>query len=165
MLDTWQHTRRFHDTAQLLDYLSADGALSEACDDLRSAANEYRAADLVRLLKEETDDGVAVGPSDTKGIHRDPAYAFSWPWNALGRYLAKHVRSVSSSHLTRGYSRLTAILYASASMAGFNFSKRALGGIMPLSRARTHLTTDARPLAPSRCPMFALIDPLNTCRD
>jgi hypothetical protein len=47
-----------------------------------------------------------------------------------------------------------------ASIAGFNLWKLALGGMTPVSRIRTALMTDARPLAPSVWPMFDLTDPL-----
>jgi hypothetical protein len=43
---------------------------------------------------------------------------------------------------------------------GWAFSKRAFGGIIPLSRIRTALRIPASPLAPSKCPIFALTDPL-----
>jgi hypothetical protein len=57
-------------------------------------------------------------------------------------------------------SLLTLRLKNAASICGLSFSKFELGGMTPRSRARTVLMILARPLAPSRCPMFDLTAPL-----
>lgn len=59
---------------------------------------------------------------------------------------------------------VTCKLYNFASILGLSFSNRALGGIMPFSNMRMALTIAARPLPPSRWPMFALTEPLKVWR-
>lgn len=48
-----------------------------------------------------------------------------------------------------------------ALICGFNFSKFALGGIIPFSKMDIHFKIPARPLPPSRWPILDLMEPLD----
>jgi hypothetical protein len=87
------------------------------------------------------------------GVHRFAARAHILVETNLGQMSKCELASL-----------LTLRLKNAASICGLSFSKFELGGMTPLSRARTVLTILARPLAPSKCPIFDLTAPLGYCQ-
>ena len=58
------------------------------------------------------------------------------------------------------YGHGTSKLLLVKGMRGLGDLKLTLGGMMPLSSAKTVLITEARPAAPSRCPIFVFTEPI-----